>query len=226
MKELLDAGYAVVTPDALKEYGYWETNLNRYANDDLEAWYESVDHKYVEGMLKAIGNAQFGDLDPSKINAIGFSSGAYMVSRMAVNYQGVFNALVVQSGSYYYCSGGCTEKIANELPASTWSSREHPPTLFLHGSTDNVVPPSTSSMYDSKLKGAGTKTARTTDPVGYERVCMCVCVRARVCAWGTSFLNSKGFCWNRLIVRGGGCVPTAHYILSRYCFKLTYAFLF
>ena len=28
---LLEAGYTVVTPDALKSLGYWQTNLRKYA---------------------------------------------------------------------------------------------------------------------------------------------------------------------------------------------------
>jgi pimeloyl-ACP methyl ester carboxylesterase len=120
IRSLLDSGFVVVTPDALARLNYWETNTNRYATADLSAWLSSEDHRFVEAILQEAAGGRFGEVDPASISAIGFSSGAYMTSRMAVNYPERFRAFAVVGGSYYYCSGSCGEDVADQLPSTVW----------------------------------------------------------------------------------------------------------
>ena len=63
------------------------------------------------------------------VHAVGFSSGGYMTSRMAYNYEGRFRSLSIASASYYYCGGEyCPASIAASLKKIY---KTHPPTLFM-----------------------------------------------------------------------------------------------
>jgi predicted esterase len=88
---------------------------------------------------------------------MGISSGGFMTSRMAVSYPGRFRALADHSGSYATCSDVCT--VPTPLPAN------HPPTLFLHGDTDLVVPITAIQPYIDALNAEGFETQLVTDAV-------------------------------------------------------------
>jgi dienelactone hydrolase len=150
---LLDAGYAVITPDvAGAGTTYWDTNIPPYAT----AWSTAPDHQLMLHLLAAIDAGDFGALDGASLYATGFSSGGYMTSRMAVSYMGRFRALAIASGSYATC-GGSACVVPATLPA------DHPPTLFLHGSLDTFVPLSTMMAYESRLHGQGIATRVVTE---------------------------------------------------------------
>ena len=94
---------------------------------------------YFQGSLvpgtdafSAASTAAFGPINTTRLYAMGISSGGFMTSRMAVSYPGKFRALADHSGSYATCSDTCT--VPTPLPSN------HPPTLFLHGDTDAIVP--------------------------------------------------------------------------------------
>jgi predicted esterase len=74
---------------------------------------------------------------------------------MAVSYPGRFRALVDHSGSYATCSAACS--VPTPLPA------DHPPTLFLHGDMDMVVPASAVQPYVAALQAEGHETKLVTD---------------------------------------------------------------
>ena len=57
IKALLEAGYTVITPNAQKPAGYWDTNQAPYNTKDLRKWTESPDHDLVLALLAAIGEA-------------------------------------------------------------------------------------------------------------------------------------------------------------------------
>jgi dipeptidyl aminopeptidase/acylaminoacyl peptidase len=77
---------------------------------------------------------------------------------MAVSYPGKFRALAIQSASYATCSGAlCT--VPGDLP----------PTLFLHGERDDIVPIGTAEDYRSRLQALGVETMMLRDPqAGHE----------------------------------------------------------
>lgn len=143
IKELLDAGYAVLAPDALLGgTTFWQTNIPPWSL----LWSTSSDHAFMISIFQAIRAGRFGALDPERLYAMGISSGGFMTSRMATSYRGMFRALAVHSGSYATCSALC---IVPPLPA------DHPPTLFLHGLLDPLVPVVTMEQYRDALSRDG-----------------------------------------------------------------------
>lgn len=147
---LLDAGYAVLTPEALGGT-FWTTNIPPY---NL-LWTTSPDHALMQALFTAVDDAP--DLDGGRLYAAGISSGGYMTSRMAEAYPGRFRALAVHSASWATC-GGAACLVPNRLPA------DHPPTLFLHGEDDLVAPLWAMQLYADGLQQQGTPVRVTTDP--------------------------------------------------------------
>ena len=153
IKALLDDGYAVVAPDASADgTTYWETNVPPFST----SWSGSPDDVFMLDLFAAMSAGQLGPIDSSHLYAMGISSGGFMTSRMAVSYDGRFRALVDHSGSYATCSALCT--VPTPLPS------DHPPTLFLHGALDVVVPMTAIQPYIDALNDAGRETKLVTDP--------------------------------------------------------------
>ncbi len=146
---LLDRGYAVIAPNALGDgMQYWQTNIPPYAT----SWAGCDDDLFVHQLLDAMAGSTFGALDASRRYAMGISSGGFMTSRMAVSYDGAFRALAIASASYATCGATCS---VPALPA------DHPPTLFLHGGSDQIVPVSAMTPYHAAL----VADARVTDEI-------------------------------------------------------------
>ncbi len=152
--ELLDHGFTVVAPSAA--FGVaWQTNSG------LD-WALTTDRRFVDALLEAVRQGEFGPADTSRLYATGISSGGYMTSRMAVSYRGVFRALAVNSGSYATCVGPLCS-VPDELPL------DHPPTLFLHGRLDTTVPLFTMQRYRDRLDAQGIETDALIDPLASHR---------------------------------------------------------
>lgn len=160
IKTLLDAGYAVITPEShLNGFTFWDTNIPPYSI----LWSIAPDHFFMEALIKEIANpgGLFGHLNLKAKYATGISSGGYMTSRMAVSYPGEFRSLVVTSGSYATCAGPVC--IVPRLP------RDHPPTLFLHGGSDLIVPQFTMEAYYDELVKDGIPTEKqVVEAAGHE----------------------------------------------------------
>jgi poly(3-hydroxybutyrate) depolymerase len=167
---LLDRGYAVLAPDTVSGgTTFWQTNIPPYA----QSWPGCTDDVFVKNLFAAIAQGAFGPLDPARLYAMGISSGGFMTSRMAVSYSGRFRALAVHSGSYATCSATCV--VPTPLP------QDHPPTLFVHGDTDDLVPMSSVQPYLDALKGEGHETNLVTEAdAGHEWLAAAV---AAVPAW-------------------------------------------
>ena len=148
IEKLLNNGFAVIAPDAGIDL-FWETNL--------PVIYEfTADYIFLNNLFNAIRSGHFGPINDNKKFATGISSGGYNTSRMAVSYPGEFKALVVQSGSYATCSGPLCI-VPSSLP------NDHPPTYFLHGFLDLVVPWWSMDLYYDRLRSEGVPTGRYTD---------------------------------------------------------------
>jgi poly(3-hydroxybutyrate) depolymerase len=148
----LDRGYAVLAPDAASNGGtFWQTNIPPYSS----SWPGCSDDVLMHNLFASIEKGAFGPLDASRLYAMGFSSGGFMTSRMAVSYAGRFRALADHSGSYATCGATCT--VPTPLPP------DHPPTLFLHGDADKVVPMSAVQPYIDALQAEGHVTKLVTD---------------------------------------------------------------
>ncbi len=149
VRRLLDAGYAVITPEAhLQGATFWDTNIPPYA----AFWTTSPDHAFMQSLFTALNTGKLGAVNAGRLYALGISSGGYMTSRMAKSYPGVFRALAVHSGSWATCAGPVCV-VPTTLPG------DHPPTLFAHGGADLVVPVATMLPYRDALKAQGVDTA-------------------------------------------------------------------
>ena len=152
VQRLLDNGFAVLTPEThLSGLTFWDTN-----NPLVLDYYSSNDHALMMKIFEGLSNGTFGDVNPNKLFAAGISSGGYMTSRMAVSYQGKFKALAIAAGSYATCAGPLC--VVGNIPEN------HPPTLFLHGGLDPVVPLFTMEPYFNKLRQQGILTKKVIDP--------------------------------------------------------------
>jgi hypothetical protein len=149
IKNLMDHGFAVIAPPATESLA-WMTNIVGINYDSSEDFY------FVSEMLQRMGAGDFGKLDMSKLFATGISSGGYHTSRMAVSFPGIFQALAIESASYATC-GGPLCLMPQSLPV------DHPPTLFLHGALDPVVPINTMLSYRERLQEAGVPTQLQID---------------------------------------------------------------
>ena len=152
VKQLLDRGFAVITPETKGNGGtFWDTNVPPASQN----WEASDDHAFMLEIFAALDAGRFGPLDRAKLYATGISSGGYMSSRMAIAYPGRFSSIAVQSASYASCSGPICS-----VPAL---DAQHPPTLLLHGRLDVTVPLATAEAYQQKLEQAGVATRLVVD---------------------------------------------------------------
>jgi predicted esterase len=156
--QLLDEGVAVVAPEAhAAGNGYWDTNIPPW---DL-AWDGAPDDVLMKALFDAIDSAQLGPLSADRWYAGGISSGGFMTSRMAVSYPGRFRALAIASGGYATCGATCL--LPSQMPAG------HPPTLFLHGAMDPLVPVADMLAYRDALADAGVAVQAIVNPaLGHE----------------------------------------------------------
>ena len=153
VQALLDAGFAVITPKTrFSGAYYWDTNVVGFS----ETWTSTDDHHLMLKIFQGITAGQFGPLDPARWFATGISSGGYMTSRMALSYGGKFRALAVVSASWATCAGSLCS-VPSPVPA------DHPPTLFLHGEKDDIVPSSTMRLYADALTGQSIANRVVTD---------------------------------------------------------------
>ncbi len=152
----LGAGFAVVAPETIGDATFWQTNVPPWS----VVWQGSDDDDLVLALLDAIDGGDLGPLDPERLYATGISSGGFMTSRMAVSYPGVFRALAIHSGSYATCGAVCF--VPRPLPA------DHPPTLFVHGRFDPVVPERTAEAYSDALADEGHETELHLEDGGHE----------------------------------------------------------
>lgn len=153
IRALLEAGFAVVTPEAsLEGAGAWNTNVAPWNF----AWESSPDHALMVALLEAVETGELGPLDPARLFAAGLSSGGYMSSRVAVSYEGRFVRIAVASASYATCAGSVC-RVPRLDPA-------HPPTLFLHGARDAIVPAWTMRLYASELAERAVGHEVVVDP--------------------------------------------------------------
>jgi dienelactone hydrolase len=161
VQALVDHGFTVVQPAAHYQLGvgyFWDTNL---------IWDGSEDQQMIPALLAAIEGGAFGSADLAHVYATGISSGGYMTSRMANEFSSrpgqldpdhPFRAIAIESASYESCAGALCV-IPTPLPSS------HPPTLFLHGLLDPIVPIVTAQLYDTDLRAQAIPERFIVDPI-------------------------------------------------------------
>lgn len=149
IRSLLDHGFAVIAPRATLRVG-WITNL---PHGDYT---KTADFKVLSEVIRLIRSGFWGPLNPSRLYATGISSGGYQTSRLTLAFPRQFRAIAIQSASYATCLGPLCL-----LPKDL--SEHHPPTLFLHGAQDRVVPFFTAETYYRKLIDRGINSVLVVD---------------------------------------------------------------
>lgn len=164
IRTLLDGGFAVITPQAQALVGtVWETNLPGSA----DRWEFTSDDAMMRALFADLAAGVYGSIDTTALFATGMSSGGYMTSRMALSYPGRFRALAIQSGAWATCVGGL-DSVSDAFGLATFHAchvpstlpADHPPTLFIHGGADLIVPLWTMELYESALSEAGFETRK------------------------------------------------------------------
>lgn len=150
IQNLLDNGFVVLAPRALAKVA-WQTNIIGLNYD----W--SDDKVFINRLLDSVEDGEFGELNSAKLFAVGISSGGYMTDRMAQShFDRSWRALAIASASYATCGGPICF-----LPDKVRS--DHPPTLFLHGKRDLIVPHRTMEKYAKLLKKNGVQVKKVID---------------------------------------------------------------
>ncbi|MFX3675433.1 MAG: prolyl oligopeptidase family serine peptidase [bacterium] len=151
IQKLLDNGYAVFAPRAPIDVA-WMTNLPHGGD-----YTKTDDYAVLSELIRLLQKDKLAKINSDRIYATGISSGGYNTSRLAITFPGVFKAIAIQSGSYASCIGPVC-KVPDTLESN------HPPTLFVHGKRDFVVPLSTARKYHEKLQDLGVKSLLVIDP--------------------------------------------------------------
>ncbi|NYZ64707.1 plasmid partitioning protein [Endozoicomonas sp. SM1973] len=151
VKRLLDQGFAVLAPKAEAELDWLTNSAGPFTQYELTS-----DYRFFKNVLSAIKQGTFGPINDNRKYATGMASGGYNTSRMAISFTNEFKALVIHSASYATCTG-TTCSVPQLLPGA------HPPTLFVHGFLDTVVPWWTMDQYYVKLQEQNIPTSRVTD---------------------------------------------------------------
>lgn len=139
IETLLNNGFAVIAPRAPLNYA-WDTNFFPWSLN----YKGTADYAVMVEILNKISEGSFGPLDTNRIYAAGLSSGGYQSSRMAITFPEKIRAVAIQSASYATCAGVMC--LIGPIPDN------HPPTLFLHGRRDMIVPLFTMEIYAQALQ--------------------------------------------------------------------------
>ncbi|MBY0515863.1 MAG: prolyl oligopeptidase family serine peptidase [Bacteriovoracaceae bacterium] len=150
IRSLLDNGFAVIAPRATLHVG-WITNIPH------GEYTQRADYKVLAEVQRLIATGFWGPLDKKNVFATGISSGGYNTSRLVLAFPKKFRAIAIQSASYANCMGPLC-LMPKEIPS------HHPPTLFLHGAKDFIVPISTATRFFEKLKENGIQTEMIVNP--------------------------------------------------------------
>jgi len=152
VQALLNSSFAVVAPDAMFDgLLFWDTNLPPWNTIiDLGLWPTAPDAVMLSNLFPMMASGKLGPLDMTRVHSAGISSGGYMSSRMAFFYPHQFRSVTIAAGSFYYCTGALCSPPIQGFPGEL--KPDHPPTLFLQGEDDIVVPIFTMWMYADDLK--------------------------------------------------------------------------
>lgn len=145
----LEMGYIVIAPDSLRPIPLGPRAWDAFAptvND-------SIDLPFIQSILRWIGNTSF-QADMNRVYCVGFSSGAFMTSRIAQTLGSYFAAMAVHSGSNADAIRLTLRGPVFNCTPSHFILPTHPPTILIHGEKDNFVPLSCSQSYYEELQWA------------------------------------------------------------------------
>ena len=159
--QALEEGYIIIAPNSQKPIRpgprAWDAFTEEIENSrdltliqNILEWVETMDCK----------------IDENRIFCAGFSSGAFMTSRIGLTFPEEFCGLIIHSG----CNAESIE-ITNRGPVFDCEtpidiSTNHPPTLIVHGEQDSLVPYECAFRYYSDLIDGEIPTELLNDPEG------------------------------------------------------------
>ncbi len=123
---------------------------------------QNNDISYVNSVISWLENSLL-PVDTENIYAAGFSSGAFMCSRIAQSIGNKFKGVILNSG----CNANSID-ITNKGPVFNFSKgfnipSFHPPALLIHGEKDMIVPTKGSESYYYDLNKSNINTTKLFD---------------------------------------------------------------
>ncbi|MFO8077196.1 MAG: prolyl oligopeptidase family serine peptidase [Thermoplasmatota archaeon] len=127
----------------------WDVfTTNNSANNDIQ---------YIQSILSWLNQSQL-PVNMDSVFCAGFSSGAFMCSRLALNYEHLFNAIAVNSGCNAESITLSQRGPVFDIHSSYNLSADHPPTILLHGQRDQLVPVQCATNYYQDLRNSSVET--------------------------------------------------------------------
>ena len=154
------------------EQGYFTICLesNRPVRPGPRAWdvfdekiTENDDIQYIKQIISWLETTNF-PVNRNNLFCAGFSSGAFMCSRIGLSTSDIFTAIALNSGCNANSITLTNRGPQFDLTTSFNISSNHPPTFLLHGEQDQLVPVNCSKRYHLDLKKAGIDTDLIIDP--------------------------------------------------------------
>ncbi len=161
VESALEQGFFIISPDSIRPYKLgpkaWDSSTTTFN--------ESKDLTFIQDILDWLLDPPV-PINSSKIYCIGFSSGAFMTSRIAHFFGEKFRATAVHSGGN---ADSVTFKgLRHKFDYSSKHniSENHPPTLIIHGGKDRLVSVEAGVSYYEELQNAGIRSHILVNPNG------------------------------------------------------------
>jgi poly(3-hydroxybutyrate) depolymerase len=161
LKDAIDEDFFVVAPESRRPFLIGPRSWDCFEEDISK----NKDLQFIENIIEWLNTSNL-PVDTDNIFAAGFSSGAFMCSRIGYAMGEKFNALAVHSGV------NCESiKITIFGPVFDCESSldlpdNHPPTIIVHGEKDSFVPFECANHFYNELVRFGIEANITTDPEG------------------------------------------------------------
>ncbi|UCD14268.1 MAG: prolyl oligopeptidase family serine peptidase [Thermoplasmatales archaeon] len=152
VENALEKGFFIIAPDSIRPYKFgpkaWDSSTMNFN--------ESKDLPFIQDILDWLLNPPV-PINSSRIFCIGFSSGAFMTSRIAYFFGSQFRATAVHSGGFADRGHLTVLQHSFDYNSKHDISEDHPPTLIIHGSKDLLVPIELGVRYYKELQNAGIR---------------------------------------------------------------------
>ncbi len=157
-KEALENNFFVVGLESKKPVRPGPRGWDAFGKESAK----NEDISYVQNVISWLENSSL-KVNTNKIYAAGFSSGAFMCSRLAQSIGYRFRGVILNSG----CNADSIE-LTNKGPVFNFStgfniSTFHPPTLLVHGKKDRLVPIEGAESYFQDLQNNGINVTSIYD---------------------------------------------------------------
>ena len=154
----LERGYLIVAPASSRPVTPGPRAWDIFEEDSRQ----SEDIQFIVDILDWFTRENIS-INLNKVFCAGFSSGAFMTSRLALDVPDIFTAMAVHSGSNAEAITLTDRGPIFDCTSPHTIPPNHPPTLIIHGSLDSLVPPEFGIHYHQELQRHDIKTALLLD---------------------------------------------------------------